>query len=460
MRMNKFGLLVTSLLMCITSCTNDLDTNMVNDTIGLLNPNLVVTTVYPGVDEVSDIQVIKSGKGMVDAQVSLDVDESVLAKYNEENGTSYALMPSDCYTLILKQLSFSASDYQKAFTLQWNIEKLQSLLAQSTHYVVPLLMSVNSAGVDVDEGRLSTLLLPSLEAPSLSLENSGLFDGIMPTVNDEEDQEVYVKVRANFSNQTDMTYEVAVDPQLLLDYNGKNGTNFQILPENAYKLTSTRWTLPALVNESFFSFTFKNSALMQDKNNILFGDYVLPLKLVSSSTCDVNQSASFILYKISFQPSLIDKNGWTVLDYNTCSKEDEIAWVAALDWGPEKTIDGNPVTFWGSRWTTPKPLPYYFVYDMAAEHKVYKIGFDNPTGADAWRGNAKAGYVEYSVDNKNWTRLVDWITPNQAARSISMNVSTAEARYIRFVITEAYDSGLFASGGSQMNIAEFYVWGE
>lgn len=460
MKTNKYWLSCVLLIMGITSCKNDLDINMVNDTIGLMNPDMVTTTIYPGVNEVYNVQVIKSGKGQNGAQATLTIDKDFLNKYNSEKGTNYSLMPSDCYSLTLNTLDFSESDYQKAFTLKWNVEKLQAVLEDDANVAVPLTMHVNTEGVNIAQDRLSTLVVPSIDTPTLAFENTGLFKGIMPTINDLDEREIHIKVQTNFPNRDNIIYEIAVDPQLLEDYNKQNATNYQLLPETAYKLSNTKWTLPALTNETYFSFTFKKTGLMSNPDKVEFGEYVLPIKLVSASTCEVNQASSTILYNISFQPALIEKNNWVVFDNNTCSKEDETSWVASLDWGPEKTIDSNPATFWGSKWTTPKPLPYYFVYDMAAEYKIYKVGFDNPTGADAWRGNAKAGYIEYSIDNENWNRLTDWSLSAQEIRSIAVNVNTTTARYLRFVITEAFDSHLFENGGSQMNIAEFYVWGE
>lgn len=69
----------------------------------------------------------------------------------------------------------------------------------------------------------------------------------------------------------------------------------------------------------------------------------------------------------------------------------------------------------------------------------------------------KSRYIEYSSDNQTWTHLVDWTTPNRTTRSISFGVNIVTARYIKFVIDEVYTPYL---GGSQMNIAEFNVWGE
>ncbi len=457
MRKNIYWLLLATLTLFISACDNDRDNYMVDDSIGLLNPNYVNADVYTGMSDPFQLFAIKSGKGNKSAQVSISVDEAVLENYNATNGTSYILLPSNCYSITVNCLNFDDSDYRKAFEITWNQSELSSVLGSSNDYVIPLRMKVDNASIKPDETRLVTVVKPQIKQPYIAMENKGLYTGIMPTTSDLDERDIYMKVEINYFNRSELTYKIEVDQKLLTDYNIANGTNYKLLPETAYQLSQTTWTIPANMNSAYFKLLFKKKALMPDENTILFGDYVIPIRIASVSSYEIDPTASSILYMISFQPDKIDKKGWSVIDYNTSSKEDEIPYIAALDWGPEKLIDNNNATFWGSKWTTPKPLPYYFVFDMGKEHKLFKMGFENPIGADAWRGDAKAGYIEYSSDNQTWTHLTDWTTPNRTTRSISFGVNIVTARYIKFVIDEVYTPYL---GGSQMNIAEFNVWGE
>ncbi|MEG2820548.1 MAG: discoidin domain-containing protein, partial [Muribaculaceae bacterium] len=196
--------------------------------------------------------------------------------------------------------------------------------------------------------------------------------------------------------------------------------------------------------------------LIPDANTFLFGDYVVPIRITSVSKFGISKDAATYLYPISFQPNELRKDAWTVIDYNNCVTQDE-TWLNTLPWQPDKLIDNDLKTFWGSKWTTPGPMPYYFIIDLGEVYKLFKMGFDNPIGAESWRGNAKAGTVEVSMDNKQWEPLVSWTAPNIQERSVRFGFPPKEARYIKFSVTEAFN---MYQKGAQMNIAEIYAWGQ
>lgn len=449
-------LVVTIILIMFTACSDENDRLMVDDQIGFLKPSYTEADVFLGASLPYKLYIIKSGEGKQGGKVTISVDETLLDEYNTTNNKSYQVLPADCYSIVQSQLVFENSDYSKYIEIKWNEDKLALLPASSDSYALPIQMSVEGNIISIADDRQGTVIVPILKSPYLQMAFPGLYSpALMPTIQDLDETEVFVKVEVNYPNESVIKYQIEVDQQLLEDYNSTNGTDYKMLPEEAYALNNS-WTIPANLNENYFKFTFHKKALMPDENTYLFGNYVLPLKITSVSIYGVNPEASYMLYPISFQPDKIDKKGWEVLECNNSSKEDEIGWIAALDWGPEKTIDNNVATFWGSKWTTPKPFPYYFIYDMGQEYSLFRLGYDNPTGAESWRGNAKKGYVEVSVDKESWTRIADWSAPNEAARNISFDVSITTARYIRFVITDAFS---VYNGGAQMNISEFNAWG-
>lgn len=162
---------------------------------------------------------------------------------------------------------------------------------------------------------------------------------------------------------------------------------------------------------------------------------------------------------VALNPVTLDRTSWEIIDWNSCISEEPQ--YASLNRTPEKMLDGNVDTFWGSKWDAPKPLPYYFIFDMKKEYKIYSISITKPN--DAWRGNIKNGYIEISNDNVNWTKLSDWSVPSNAPRSHSFIQDGSSARYIRFVISDAFEYDKPATGpasGARCDIAEFSVLGE
>lgn len=457
MKKNIFQLLAIVFLLSFHSCQDDQNIFIVDDNIGLLHPDKTEAKVYLSGDIPYHVYVIKSGTGKGKASVSISISEEILSNYNEENGTSYELLPTDCYNITQKTIDFGSTDYRKSFEIDWNIDALSSL--DASLYAIPVQINIENSNVNISEERLTTIIIPQIVKPALGFTISGLYSPpLYPTIYEMDDREIYIPVETNYPSDTNVEFEIEVDPSLIDEYNTQNSTSYQMLPEEAFSLEKNKWSISGNLNEGFVKILYKNKALIPEPGNYLFGNYAIPLRISSVSKYDVAENSSYILYPITFQPSKIDKKEWKIIDYNSSSKDDEIAWIANLDWGVEKLIDGNLNTFWGSRWTTPKPLPYYFVIDMAKEYTLFRMAYENPIGAEAWRGDAKAGHIEVSLDNENWTKVAEWSAPDRATRTITFDIPAPSptARYVRFVVTDAFTP---LGGGSQMNIAELDIWG-
>lgn len=157
---------------------------------------------------------------------------------------------------------------------------------------------------------------------------------------------------------------------------------------------------------------------------------------------------------VGLNPRFINRANWKIIEWNSCICEEPQ--YVFLNRVPEKMLDGNTTTYWGSKWDNPKPLPYYFIFDMKNVYKIYKISFTKPTN-DAWRGNVKNGYFEISNDNVTWTKLSDWSVSSNAPRTHTFIQDGSSARYIKFVISDFF---IPTKNGAQCDIAEFNVYGE
>lgn len=162
---------------------------------------------------------------------------------------------------------------------------------------------------------------------------------------------------------------------------------------------------------------------------------------------------------VGLNPHVLDRTNWEIIDWNSCICEEPQ--YVSLNRIPENMLDGNVATFWGSKWDAPKPLPYYFIFDMKREYKIYRISFTKPN--DSWRGNLKNGYFEISADNVTWTKLSDWSVNSNAPREHTFTQDGSSARYLKFVISDAFEYDNQAAGpasGARCDIAEFNVLGE
>lgn len=162
---------------------------------------------------------------------------------------------------------------------------------------------------------------------------------------------------------------------------------------------------------------------------------------------------------VALNPGMLDRTDWEIIDWNSCISEEPQ--YVSLNRTPEKMLDGNVATFWGSKWDAPKPFPYYFIFDMKKEYKIYRISYTKPN--DDWRGNLKSGYFEISSDNVTWTKLSDWSVDSKVPREHAFIQDGSSARYLKFVISDAFEYANETTGypsGARCDIAEFNVFGE
>lgn len=277
----------------------------------------------------------------------------------------------------------------------------------------------------------------------------------MPTFGDLNERELFVKIRTNYSNAEDVSFQIEVDPQLVTDYNTAHGTAYKMLPESSFTVDNKGVILTGM-KETFIKIKYHKKGLIPEEGTYLFGDYILPLRITSVSKYGISPDAASKLYTVKFQPDPIDKKGWSVIDFNNCCTQDG-GWYLNMGWGVESLIDNNPGTQWLCRWDVKEPLPYYFVFDMGKEYTLFRFGFANPVApaAHVWAGTSKAGYVEASIDNENWVKLKDWTSPKIGEPNVNMDVPATQARYIRFVITDTYPT----YDGLRVSLGEVYAWG-
>ncbi len=463
MKNNLYITLFAAAAFGFASCGNDLDMYMVDDTVGLLNSGLVEAAVYTGNEDPTSIYVMKAGKGFSSASASIAVDQTVLADYNSLSSTitKIAELPEDCYTISVADVKFSAEDYRLPFEIKWNRDRLEEVLAENPNQGVPLRMTVQTDAA-VDESRLTTIIKPVLDVPYVSLERYNLVTGVMPTRDDAEEIELYFKVTSNFIAQRDITFDIEIDPTLVEDYNTANGTAYKVLPEESYTIDTTG-EIKQHLNSNYFHMTLKRSVLVPDGAPTLFGDYILPVRLSSISSSQLNPEKSVMLYAISIAATKVDKAKWSVIDCNSSLLDDPDATDAEkANNGPDALIDGTTTKFWRSIYRTPQDLPYYATIDFGRMSAESRVGFEIPASSNKRYANSKAGYVELSEDGVNWTKVGDWTAPSVATQSVEFDVTPTTARYMKFVITEAFKkmTGSGIKNGNSTAIGEISVWGE
>ncbi len=454
----KYIFYLVALIFSLESCEDNRLENMASDKIYLVKSGLQPATVYNfGTCDYS-VPVYKSGYGTKEANLEISIDAALLADYNQTNGTNYQELPANCYSFPNKQTVLPEKALSAMVDITFNTTEILKLKETGAEYALPLhVKALND--VDLVESKSFVLLVPEVEEPYLSFVSPGLLSNALSiSINDTDAFEIFTKLSTNYKNQWELGFSIEVNAQALTDYNEANNTSYKLLPANAYQLNSEDWTFPVGTSAKEISIKLLRNNLVNDQGVYLFGDYVLPLKISSVSKYGVDPNGALQLYRISYLPEQLSREGWEVIDWNSCISQEP--WYSWLNRTPDKMLDDDVSTFWGSKWDEPKPLPYYFVIDMKSTKNVFRVGITKPN--DSWRGNMKKGYFEISDDLTHWTKLADWESDSNDPRSYVFDVIPAKGRYLRLVITEAFyyaNSEIGPESGTQMDISELYVWG-
>ncbi|MDE5554416.1 MAG: DUF1735 domain-containing protein [Muribaculaceae bacterium] len=460
-----------------SACESDIDNFMVDDTVGLLNSGLVDAKVYTGVDDPTKVFAIKAGKGRQSADVSISVDPTVLEEYNTTASTKLKELPSDCYSISVSKLVLTTDDYRMPFEISWNRDRLEAALADDPNQVIPLRMSVTSIGT-IDDERLTTLVRPVLEQPLVAFARYGLVKGdVNATRGGVAEQKVFFDITANFIAQRDINYTLEIDNSLIDEYNAENNTNYRPFPEGSIKM-DLEGKINEFLSTSKFNLVFVRSVLVPDNAPSNFGNFMLPIRLKSLSSSNIDADKSVILYTVSVEANKLEKGKWSIVECNSDLNDDPNATESEkANNGADALIDGSTSKWWRSfyRYHAPdekKPdpendelynkycnLPYYAVVDFGRLTAVAKVGFEIPASSNKRYANSKAGHVELSLDGVNWVNVGTWSSPSAATQAVEFDVTPMTARYMKFVIEDVFKD-MSTANKKSTGIGELNVWGE
>lgn len=172
-----------------------------------------------------------------DVEMTVGIDEALLAEYNTLNGTSYELMPAEYYTIPQTvTLDKTVKEIEVPVVIKPKALVAASGLSKANNYVIPL--SITSSSIELDEKGAQTevILLPSVVEPKLEV--------IEPEVNSSLSfikgvpftQDVVLNATSNFTtvDASKVTY-VAV-PSAVATFNEVNGTDYELLSEEYYAI--------------------------------------------------------------------------------------------------------------------------------------------------------------------------------------------------------------------------------
>lgn len=371
----------------------------------------------------TELWIQKGGFGNDNNKIGFHVDANILDSLNKEDGTNYQLLPADCYSLTIPDVSFAKDDRLLAAELTYDPTKIASLCGYNTvQYVLPLQALAANGNLNPERDRI--ILGFEVAQPIVTIANGGFQNVDINAI-----RLLPVEIEVPFTNKWNIDCVLKNDQSIVDEYNASNNSFFALLPPEQYtapeKIELKEGETSVVIN-------------YQLSDNLLPGNYLLPIQIdkinatIGGQTTNVlvPDTKTSILYSLIKQGEKVEKSGWSILS----ATSEEVTGEGVGNGKAIHLIDGNSETFWHSKWSGGNvPLPYEIVIDMKKDVHVAQIellprgrGSNNPL---------KLVKFEGSMDNSTWESLGSFAFTNQD-QSLIYAVKSTKCRYIKLVIPD------------------------
>lgn len=235
----------------------------------------------------------------------------------------------------------------------------------------------------------------------------------------------------------------SVDSSLVDSFNVANGTNYKMMPAAGYKLVQKTAVIPAgQVQTKPLNLKITTIGALQPHIN-----YLLPLSVETNHNIQINKKLQTTYFLINAHFKFFDRSNWTVLSVDSYQKHPPFP--------GSNAIDGNPNTFWHTRYTRPQPpLPHDIIIDMDTTHTVHGFKIIGRLGRFNARGNPVDIVIQVSNATTNWGQGQHFTLPfNKKVRNTKVYLSPSmKGRYFKLTVTSTFENTKFT------HIAEIYAF--
>lgn len=362
--------LVSAFLLVQTACEDGRD-EFLSDFSTILyfrNSGEIPVSVYSTGDDANYQVVINKGGSELNAvtEVSVGVmDAAALAIYNAEQGVNYKAIPATCYELKGdRKLAFTSSELYKTMDITLKTELIGELptLSAGEEYVLPLQLENSQDSINSELGRV--IIKPEVLTPTVSFSKSGYTQNFFSD-NGPVKMNFTLPLEIPIPSKWDFACELAIDQELLDQYNVENECDYAMLPSSAYTIGTT-------INFTDDKESVKEVNIEVDRTGLSYGNYVLPIRLSSCTKpqFEIDEARSISLYGISYVPdaSKLTKVSLTedmISIFPDPTNEGSIA----------EMIDGNEETYYHSNWSGVAPMPHWIQIALPNEATAVSIGY-------------------------------------------------------------------------------------
>lgn len=433
----------------ITGCDSNVDDNMPDPQIYLSRDGIVDAKIYK-TDEIVDYTVFFNQSGLFTENMSAELKLSMraLEELNENNGTSYKVLPAEVYNLSKSKVELAKDEKVGGFVIDFDIKKLEAI-SDLDEYCIPVEM-ISEYPSTMNKNKVRALLCPKLLEPLIYIKSAGIVQDNMK-LGETDKLEFLVEVCTDFKTKHDVDLKFEFDPTALTKYNEENKTIFIPAPEGSFKIEGEE-----ILHKGTYRAPFK---LIVDKSMITENQiYTVPLILSSSShyKIDEKRNVNFVRLSQTIEDKIEMERGMWREVYTSSWPGNATAPSTARN-----MLDGNYTTNWEAFWgTIPNPpashqnkdFPFIIIWDL--DEVVDMCGVEIwRRDHDTYAKDTRAGYIEVSKDNVNWYRATtfDFSGDDNKRGPFYLPFEDFEGQYVKIAITESERQ-------TNVSIAEFFVY--
>lgn len=389
-----------------------------------------------GEDNMYTLSVFKSGSEptlTANATIRLLTQEELDEEYSTPEAVNYKIIGENSYSIEDTQLDFSSTERYKLVNIALAPQAVKDDMETDPDavWVLPLLVTSETDSINADKNELF-LKITGVVTPTIGFTTTAVEvkDYSYGNVSISEKAELGLDVE----NKWDITCGIGIDAGYVDDYNRKNGTNYQMLPENSY-------TLPESVDLPVG--TTKTSATVTiDGSSLTPGDYMLPVCISNASVFEVSSAKAVHPLAIRIVGPQLDRSGWTA--EGTTEEPGEGG--GGL---PKHMLDGKSDTYWHSAWANGNAEPPFdLIVDTKGQYTFTQLAMVQRGGGYT---DTKDGIFYISSDKATWTE-VGRFRMAQNADVQMFSIIPTKGQYIKITINSSYRA-------PYCSLSEFYAYG-
>lgn len=413
-----------------------------------------------------DLALYKSGIETEPATAKIAVlSDEEFADYNTRLEKNFIMLNPSAYSIDKTEFSFSGryDDINKSARIEFDLAALEDA---GDNAVLPLKISECSVSTS---GELSVIILnPKIVDVVISFAHGGTINDFNGDGSLGADINLTLEAILGLDdNRWNIEVELTVDEDFVDNYNLENHSFYTLLTNDRYTLETGKTIVSGTVSAIY--------NLKITKDDITPGQYMLPIRLKSSSLFTIDADALYLVRIDILSGHRLDRTGWEAPTALCNSYEPAEAGTgnALFPRGyPEAVLDGDLASYWHSQWKPDKvPPPVYIVIDMKGQHIIEQVEMiqrqqyssckdvELYLGADA---GELAGMESMNdpVDMQNHLAATDtWrqIASFQMKAVIDPQVfktTRTSGRYLMVLITSSHRSDAVT------NLSEVYPFGE